>query len=217
MILVTKRLFLRPWCEDDAERLYELAKDPQVGYPAGWPAHTSVENSREIINTVFAKPEIYAVCFKEDERPIGCIGLHRNDIAENEDEYELSYWIGKDYWGRGLIPEASKELLRHAFCDLGMQTVWCGYYDGNDKSRKVQDKLGFVYHHTTHGLEVSLLGEVRTGHVMIMTKERWQKIDLFFKQKETLDTFLKSNAITQSQYDKSFGDLQDLMGMHGVI
>jgi hypothetical protein len=40
----------------------------------------------------------------------------------------------------------------------------------------VQDKLGFKYHHTTEGLEVSLLGEIRTGHVMIMTKEMWEKL-----------------------------------------
>ena len=75
----------------------------------------------------------------------------------------------------GLIPEASRELLRHAFEELGMNRIWCGYYDGNVKSRRVQDKLGFVYHHTTEGIEVSLLGEIRTGHAMLMTKETWEK------------------------------------------
>ena len=50
----------------------------------------------------------------------------------------------------------------------------------------------------------------------LMTKERWQKVELFRKQKETLDTFLEKNAITEAQYNKSFGDLQNLMGMHGV-
>jgi hypothetical protein len=97
-----------------------------------------------------------------------------------------------------------------------MQTIWCGYYDGNVKSRRVQDKLGFIYHHTTEGLEVSLLGEIRTGHVMIMTKERFSKVELFLKQKQTLDTFLKNGSISQSQYNKSFGDLQDLMEMQNV-
>ena len=45
----TERLILRPWEESDAESLYEYAKDPLVGPIAGWPVHTSVENSREII------------------------------------------------------------------------------------------------------------------------------------------------------------------------
>ena len=175
MTLETKRLILRPWCEDDAENLYKYASDPEVGPPAGWPPHTSVENSREIIRNVLSAPETYAVCLKEDGKAIGSIGLHRNDLAEYEDEYELGYWIGKPFWGQGLIPEAAREVLRYAFEELGMNRIWCGYYDGNVKSRRVQDKLGFVYHHTTEGIEVSLLGEIRTGHAMLMTKETWEK------------------------------------------
>ena len=175
MMLQTERLILRPWREEDAQELYQYAKDPEVGPPAGWLPHTSVENSREIIKTVLSAPETYAVCLKENGKPIGSIGFHRKDLAELDDEYELGYWIGKPYWGQGLIPEASREMLRHAFRELGMNRIWCGYYDGNDKSRRVQQKLGFVYHHTTTGIELELLGEVRTGHVMLMTKADWEK------------------------------------------
>ena len=216
MILQTKRLILRPWSENDAEELYKYASDPEVGPPAGWPPHTSAENSREIIRTVLSAPETYAVCLKENGKPIGSVGLHRNDLAERDDEYELGYWIGKPFWGQGLIPEASRELLRYAFEDLGMNRIWCGYYDGNEKSRRVQEKLGFVFHHTTEGLEVKLLNEIRTGHSNLMTKERWQKVQLFLRQKSLLDTFLGNAAISRMQYNKSFGDLVELMGMHGV-
>lgn len=218
MILETERLILRPWLEDDAEELYKYASDPDVGPPAGWPPHTSVDNSREIIRNVLSRQETYAVCLKEGT-PIGSIGLHLNghtDMTERDDECELGYWIGKPFWGQGLIPEASRELLRHAFEQLGMRAVWCGYYDGNEKSRKVQTKLGFVYQHKTEGLEVSLMNEIRTGHCNLMTRERWQKIELFRKQKKTLDTFLEKKAISQAQYDKSLGDLRDKMDMHGV-
>ena len=48
-MIETERLILRPWQESDAEELYAYASDPAVGPPAGWPPHTSVENSREII------------------------------------------------------------------------------------------------------------------------------------------------------------------------
>lgn len=100
MILETNRLLLHPWCEDDAENLYIYASDPEVGPPAGWPPHTSVENSREIIRTVLSAPETFAVCLKENGKPIGSIGFHRNDLAEADDEYELGYWIGKPFWGQ---------------------------------------------------------------------------------------------------------------------
>ena len=216
MILETNRLLLRPWREDDAEDLYTYAGDPEVGPPAGWPPHTSVENSREIIRAVLSAPDTFAVCLKENGKPIGSIGFHRNDLVEADDEYELGYWIGKPYWGQGLIREASREKLGFAVEDLSMSCIWCGYYDGNEKSRRVQEKLGFVYQRKTEGIEVSLLGEIRTGHSNLMTKARWQKVGLFRQQKKLLNTFLQYGAISRAQYDKSFGDLRDLMEMHGV-
>lgn len=175
MIIETERLILRPWRVEDAEDLYRYASDPEVGPPAGWQVHTGVANSREIIENVLSGPEIYAVC-RKDGAPIGSVGLHlrgSTTLTDREDECELGYWIGRPFWGQGLIPEASRELLRHAFEELGMRAVWCGYYDGNLKSRRVQEKLGFVYHHTVEGAEVKLLNEIRTEHVMLLTRERW--------------------------------------------
>ena len=54
MQLATERLILRPWAETDAEDLYRCAKDDRVGPIAGWPPHSSVDDSAEIIRTVFA-------------------------------------------------------------------------------------------------------------------------------------------------------------------
>lgn len=177
MILITERLVLRPWTEADAESLYKYAKDPDVGTPAGWPAHKSVEESLEVIKNVLNGAECYAVCEKGDTKAIGSIELKmkgRTDMTEREDECELGYWLGKPFWGRGYMPEAAKELIRHGFEDLGMTTIWCGYYDGNEKSKRVQEKLGFVYHHTCSEVPVTLLNEVRIGHTNYMTVERWK-------------------------------------------
>ena len=75
------------------------------------------------------------------------------------------------------MPEAVREILRHGFMDLGMRIIWCGYYDGNEKSRRVQEKVGFIYHHTCVNVPVPLLQETRVGHTNYMTKERWQMLN----------------------------------------
>ncbi len=173
MTLETKRLILRPWEEADAEECYQYAKDPCVGPIAGWPVHTSVENSRRIIRDVLMVPETYAIVIKETGLPVGSIGLHHNDLAEKEDEAELGYWLGVPYWGRGLVPEASRELLRHAFEDLKLARVWCGYYDGNEKSKQVQEKLGFRHQWTTEDAPVPQMGETRKHNVNLLTKDQW--------------------------------------------
>ena len=94
MILETERLILRPWEETDAEECYRYAKDPRVGPMAGWPVHTSAENSREIILSVLSAPETYAIELRETGLPVGSIGLHHNDLAVKDDEAELGYWLG---------------------------------------------------------------------------------------------------------------------------
>ena len=175
-MLTTERLLLRPWAESDAEELYRHAKSPEVGPIAGWPPHESVENSREVIRHVLSAPETYAVVWKETGLPIGSIGLKMGDmtdLTDRADECELGYWVGTEYWNRGIITEAATALIRYAFEHLGMQKLWCAYYDGNARSKRVQEKLGFTYQWTTEGLEVSLLNEIRTGHVNAMTREEW--------------------------------------------
>jgi len=174
MQLETKRLILRPWCEADAEALYEYAKNPAVGPVAGWPPHTSVENSREIIRDVLSASEVYAVCLKEDDRVVGSIGLtvgKDSNLDLPDTEGEIGYWIGVPFWGQGLIPEAVLRLQRRGFEDLKLAKIWCGYFDGNEKSKRVQEKCGFTYHHTNKDIYWALMDEIRTEHITCLTKE----------------------------------------------
>ena len=172
--LTTERLLLRSWKDSDADNLYEYAKDPDVGSIAGWLVHTSVENSREIIREVLSAEETYAVCLKENGMAIGSIGLMvgaASNLSLPDTEGEIGYWIGVPHWGQGLIPEAVKELLRHGFEDLKLERIWCGYFDGNMKSKRVQEKCGFTYHHTNEDIYCKLMGDIRTEHVTCMSRE----------------------------------------------
>lgn len=178
MILETQRLILRPWREEDAPSLYEYAKDPLVGPIVGWPVHTSVENSRQIIRDVLTVEETYAVVPRGEAEPVGSIGLmigESSNLGIGAKEGELGYWIGVPYWGQGLIPEATMELIRHGFEDLNLTCLWCGYFDGNHKSQRAQEKCGFVYHHTEYEKEWPLIDAVKTQHITCLTREQWQR------------------------------------------
>ena len=91
--------------------------------------HTSIENSREIIKSVFSTPETYAVVLKATGEAVGSVGLmtarseiHSAKMADTE--CEIGFWLGEPFWGQGLIPEAVNELLRYAFDDLKQTAVW---------------------------------------------------------------------------------------------
>ena len=176
MILETERLILRPWKESDAEALFEFAKDPRVGPITGWPVHTSVENSREIIKDILIKEGIFAVVLKSEKKLVGDIALMvgtNNNLGFPENEAEIGYWLGVPYWGQGLIPEAVKKLLSYGFNTLNLNKIWCGYFEGNFKSKRVQEKCGFTYHHTNENKPWPIMNDVRTEHVSCITKEQW--------------------------------------------
>ena len=171
MRLETERLILRPWTEEDAEALYQYASDERVGTPAGWPPHTSVMNSREIIRAVLSREGTYAVVLKETGEPVGSASIMlpgSGTVEMRETEAEIGYWIGAPYWGQGLIPEAAAELLRRCFEELNRTAVLAYYFEGNEQSRRVMEKCGM----TDFGSAIE--GLIRDAHRMRITKEEWE-------------------------------------------
>ncbi len=78
-MIETDRLILRHWRDSDAETLFKLASDPDIGPVAGWPPHTSVENSLEIIRTVFSAPG--NICSSAESNRRAC-RLLRNSVLK---------------------------------------------------------------------------------------------------------------------------------------
>ena len=175
MELQTKRLLLRPFTEDDAADLYDYARDPRVGPRAGWPVHESAEKSLEIIRKCFDAQYDFAIVEKASGKVIGSGGLvdrHRDWLPGKDDE--IGYVLHPDWWGRGLIPEAMEEVIRFGFEELDLDHIWCGYYDGNEKSRSVQEKLGFQPWGEPQWVDVPLMGDRRLEHFSVLRRSEWE-------------------------------------------
>ncbi len=156
MILKTHNLVLRPWMEDDAECLYHFAKNPNVGPIAGWPPHESVEDSLNIIKTIFSKKETYAIVY--DDIPVGCVGLLFHPDTNHwwgEGAAEIGYWVGEQYQGRGYATEACEKLIKRAFDQLGVEEIYATYKKENSASKRVLEKLGFRYYAELNNVDYS--------------------------------------------------------------
>lgn len=170
-VLETERLLLRPWAESDAEALYELARDPDVGPWTGWPPHRSLAESKKVLRDVLIAEENYAIVLKETGQVIGSVGLlfpGQTNLDLQKDEAELGAWLGKLYWGNELAVEACREVIRHGFEDLGLTRIYGGNFDGNTKSERLQEKLGFRYRTTIRDYYCEQLKETRTLHVRVL-------------------------------------------------
>ncbi|WP_338069947.1 GNAT family N-acetyltransferase [Bifidobacterium merycicum] len=182
-VLTTERLTLRPWKVGDADEtrvLFSLASNPHIGPRAGWPAHRSVEDSAAIIRGVLSTDETYAVVLSATGEPVGSIGLKplsgiiAPSAEENRGALEIGYWIGEPYWGRGLVPEAARELMRYGFEDLGLEAIW-GTHDVNNKqSSRVMDKLGLRIVRTRDHVYFPLIDEYHDEAIRRITRAQWE-------------------------------------------
>ena len=177
MELSTPRLHLRPFRESDAEDLFDYARDIRVGPIAGWPPHESIEESRRIIATVFAKEGVFAMEDKASGRVIGSVGFvdgHPAGVQPHCPDDEIGYALHPAFWGRGLTPEAVRAVLEYGFAALGLERVWCGHYAGNWRSCRCVQKCGFRYQFS-RSQRVELLDETRECCYYLLTKEAWRE------------------------------------------
>lgn len=174
--LYSERLILRPFCDEDAEALYLLARDPSVGPVAGWPVHKDPEDSLQIIRNVLSVRETYAIVRRDDQALLGSISLkdiQDEDYLDADKHAELGYWLGVPYWGHGYMQEAGRRMLRRGFEELHLDYITCGYYEGNERSCRVQKALGFVYDHKSVNTPVPLLHDVRNEIWQVLLKSMY--------------------------------------------
>ncbi|MDN4071813.1 GNAT family N-acetyltransferase [Fictibacillus terranigra] len=147
--LQTERLLLRAWKESDVKDLFEYAKSELVGPNAGWKPHKDEEESKEIIQMFMESNDVvYAIELLSENKVIGSIGLHdrKPDVSlSHYKQKEIGYVLNPAYWGKGYVPEAVHRVIQHGFEDLDLDIVWCGHFDFNHNSKRVNEKCGFNY------------------------------------------------------------------------
>ena len=145
----TKRLLLRAFLPCDLDDFYEYAKVEGVGEMAGWKHHKSKEESLEKLNSFIKKDKVFAICLKDSGKVIGSVGVEEYDLEDKLTEFngykgrKIGYVLSKDYWGKGIMPEAVNGVIDYLFNVLQLDFLLCGYYDFNLRSKRVQEKCGF--------------------------------------------------------------------------
>ena len=146
--LQTERLVLRPWREGDLEDFFEYARVDGVGQMAGWQPHKSLDDTREILDMFIREKRTF--CLEYRGKAIGSLGLEKYDEKYYPEldalqGREIGYVLSKDYWGRGLMPEAVKAVTRYLFDVENLDFITVGHFDWNAQSARVIEKCGFRY------------------------------------------------------------------------
>ncbi|MBO5528899.1 MAG: GNAT family N-acetyltransferase [Bacilli bacterium] len=187
--LETERLLLRPWLESDLNDLFEYASVPGVGEMAGWSHHESLQVSKDILNRFIEEKKAFAIVFKENYKVIGSLGVEEYDLEDKLSEFfdyrgrSIGYVLSKDYWGRGLMPEAVNVVVTYLFHVLDYDFLLSGHFDRNGRSRRVQEKCGFIpYRKLEYETQ---FGTKEPGVLMLLTNPK-KAVQFQFSHPETL-------------------------------
>ena len=146
-ILNTPRLTLRPFDRTDAKSVQKLAGTwpvasmvARIPYPyENGMAEDWIDSHGELRN----RGEEFTYAITKCGHLIGCTGLARLESGA----YELGYWIGQPFWGKGYASEAAKAVHGVAARALDISRMTAGYFIDNPASGRVLTKLGFVFTH----------------------------------------------------------------------
>ena len=187
--LESDRLILREWKLSDLDDFYEYCSVPGVGEMAGWEHHPNKDKSLEILNHFIEGKHVFAIVHKANNKVIGSLGIERYGSEDKLSEFfsyqgrEIGYVLSKDYWGKGIMPEAVHTVINFLFNELDYDFLLCGHFDKNNQSRRVQEKCGFKPYRKL--VFDTRMGTKEPGVLMLLTNPN-KDIKLEFSHPETL-------------------------------
>lgn len=148
----TERLLLRPFKDTDLNDFFEYASVEGVGEMAGWIHHKSIDESKKILDLFIGERKTFAIEY--NHKVIGSVGIetYNEDVLPelaDKSGREIGFVLSKDYWGRGLMTEAVKEVVSYLFNELKLDFIVCAHFSRNTRSKRVQEKCGFMRYKTS--------------------------------------------------------------------
>ena len=150
--LRTERLVLRPLAPGDAGAVFTIMSDDQAMRFWDWPAVREPQTVAEIVTGQIAdmaqgRAVYWAAAL--GARVIGACDL--SEIDRHHGRAEIGFLFDRAYWGKGYATEAIAAVIGHAFGPLGLERLWARFHAGNEGSRRLLERLGFVREGTLKG------------------------------------------------------------------
>ena len=173
--LTTARMTLRPWKQADLQDFFEYASVDGVGQMAGWLPHKDISETQKLLDSFIEKKRTFALDYQG--KVIGSLGVEYYSETESPEldsmrTRALGFVLSKDYWGRGLMPEAVNAVVRWLFEEQELDAILCAHFDWNTQSARVQQKCGF--HFLKESVYKTHYGTVEKDILNVLYREEWE-------------------------------------------
>jgi len=162
---------LRKWKLEDAELLQKHADNTNVSdyLLDRFPSPYTMDDAINWIKLMQNQNPVTIFVIAVEDKLAGVIGLElREDVYRKSSL--IGYWIGEEYWGRGIMPEAIKLITAYAFTNFDIVRIQAGVLGNNPKSMRVLEKAGF----TKEGIMKNAIikkGEILDEHIYAICKD----------------------------------------------
>jgi len=146
MQLVLERCTIRPWRLDDAGSLVKHANNRKVWLALRdlFPHPYTIQDAQEFLQRAISEQPTTKFCVEVEGVAAGGIGIHPKEDV-NRRTAGLGYWLGEEFWGRGIMTEAVAALTDFCFENFPLRRIYAEAYANNPASARVLEKAGFVF------------------------------------------------------------------------
>lgn len=164
--LETERLILRPIKNEDADAIFNCwMQDEDVSRYMYWKATKDIKEVQNFVRFELSNLENdkwyrWIILLKQTDEIIGTCFIYYND---DEDNWDISYNLGKKFWRNGYISEAMQRVMEYAIDELMIKECIAIHALENPESGRVIQKLGFEYEkevpYECNGGEIKTVGK----------------------------------------------------------
>jgi RimJ/RimL family protein N-acetyltransferase len=131
---------------DDAESLAMHANNRRVWLALRdlFPHPYTIEDARKFLQNATTVQPTKNFCIEIDGTAVGGIGIHLG-VDVHRHTAELGYWLGEEFWGRGVMTEAVVAFADFCFQNFRLRRVYAEPFGNNSASARVLEKAGFIF------------------------------------------------------------------------
>ncbi len=145
MRLELERCVIRPWQASDISTLVHHANDRLVWMQLRdrFPFPYRPEHGQRFLDWAIRQPVATVWAIEVDGEAAGSIGFEVGDDVERVSA-EMGYWLGRAFWGQGIVSPALRAVTEHAFGQWELTRIFALPFADNSRSIRVLEKAGYV-------------------------------------------------------------------------
>jgi RimJ/RimL family protein N-acetyltransferase len=140
-----KRCTIREHRQDDAESLAKHANNRRVwlGLRDLFPHPYAIDDAHKFLRVAMTEQPTTKFCIEIEGSAAGGIGIRLGEDVHRH-VAEFGYWLGEEFWGRGVMTEVIPAFASYCFKNFSLQRLYAQPYANNLASARVLEKAGFV-------------------------------------------------------------------------